>query len=272
MKVIYFEKNGMKNGKIIKYDPTISKGKHTIQLDEDSTERVVSLKTAVKRKRVVLIEPNRYTLKNIVYIKNYLLLYLSSQSLRRKCWKPTSRNQSTTKFSKRNKFEYHGTHKSLRSDWMLQQKFAFAECIQGEFNGFLRMMVGGCYELVDGQLICVTDVIYTQGSQLIHYIEIYKFCYIYIYFVFSVDNDNDTLHFFENRESDILEKIIRIIQQTEGYWRPKDTEKEILRKYQQLARKDNVVIPAIESIKQRMVFLFKIKQYVKKNICFYYYH
>ena len=181
MKVIYFENNRILNGKIIKYNPKISKGKHTIQLDEDSTERVLSLKSAVKRKQVVLIEPNRYTLKNIVYIKNYLLLYLSSQSLRRKCWKPTTRNKSSTKFSKRNKFEYHGTHKSLRSDWMLQQKFAFAECIQGEFNGFLRMMVGGCYELVDGQLICVTDVIYTQGSQLIHYIEIYKFCYIYIY-------------------------------------------------------------------------------------------
>ena len=184
MKVIYFGKNTMENGKIIEYDSTIGKGKHVIQLDEDLTERLVSLKSAVKRKQVVLIEPNRYTLKNIIYIKNYLLLYLSSQSLRRKCWKPTSRNQPTAtfnEFSKRDKFEYHSTHKSLRSDWMLQQKFAFAEYITGDFKGFLKMMVGGCYELVDGQLICVTDVICTQGSQLIHYIEIYKFCYIYIF-------------------------------------------------------------------------------------------
>ena len=62
-----------------------------------------------------------------------------------------------------------------------------------------------------------------------------------------------------------MEKIIDIMQQTEGYWRPKDAEKEILRKYQQLTRKDNVVIPAIDLIKQKMVFLFQIKRYVKKK-------
>ena len=172
MEVIYFENNQMKTGKIIEYDPTISKGKHTIQL-KDSTKRIVSLKSAVKKKQVVLIEKKRYTLRNIQYIKNYLLLYLSSDSLRKKCWKPTSFNQSV-KEKKKDKFEYHSTLKSSRPDWMLQQKFAYADCKNGDWNGFLRMMIGACYELVDDKLICVTDVICTRGSQLIHYIEVYK--------------------------------------------------------------------------------------------------
>ena len=193
MDVIFFQHNKINNGKIIKYNRDIGKGKHTIKLeDEDSTERLVSLKSAVKRKQVVLLEPEPYTLKNIQYIQNYLVLYLSSQSPRRKCWKATSFNQSLsatrTRRSQRNIYEYHSTQKSSRPDWMLQQKFAFADLIQGDFKGFLKMMVGGCYELDDGQLICVTDVICTRGSQLIHYIEIYKlfvsllYLSIYIYF------------------------------------------------------------------------------------------
>ena len=98
------------------------------------------LKSAVRRKQVVLIEPNRYTLKNIKYVKNHLLLHLSSQSVRRKCLKPISINESSklrTKLSERDRFERLSTEKSLLSDWMLEQKFAVADCIQSDFNGFL---------------------------------------------------------------------------------------------------------------------------------------
>lgn len=93
-------------------------------------------------------------------------------------------------------------------------------------------------------------------------------CYIYLYiFIFVSVNNNDDKLAFSNRESDISKKIIEETQ-SGGYWNPKDAEKEILSKYEKLSRKDNVVIPAIDSNKERMVWLFKIKRHVTKTILF----
>ena len=150
-------------------------GKHVIQLDDTLEEVKIALKQAVDAKQVILIK-DEVVLKNIIHINNYLQLYLSSESPRNKCWKPTYYNDddSNVFYDKRDKVEFQGTARSIRTDWMLQQKFAHVDCKNDEFNGFLRMMIGGCYELNNNKLIGVRDVIITRGTQFIHYFEIYE--------------------------------------------------------------------------------------------------
>ena len=67
------------------------------------------------------------------------------------------------------------------------------------------------------------------------------------------------------RESEISNKIIQNTNQQErGWWNPNEKEKEILSTYKNLSRKDNVVIPAIDLIKQHPLNKFSIKRFVLK--------
>ena len=243
--VIYFENNNEYKGKIIKYSKKRKLVKHVIKLAND--EKIsLSLKAAVERNQVVIIE-KEYELTNIQYINNYLPLYLSSESPRNKCWKPTVYNDTTTgtkmPYYKRDPMQFHGTERSTRPDWMLQQKFAYGDCVNDEWQGFLRMMIGGCYELNDNHFICVKDVVCTRGTQIIFYFYIHKLSVLFIY---------NTLYIYifipHFRPSEISDIIIN--------------EEEISSKYNNLSRKDNIVIPIVDVIHDQKVSLFKIKRYV----------
>lgn len=163
-------------GKIEKYKLIKTLGKHTIKL-QTGQQVELSLKAAIDRNQVVIIE-KECELNNIQYINNYLLLYLSSKSPRNKCWKPTAyndaKNGSKIPYHKRDSIQFNGTLRSSRPDWMLEQRFAYGDCVNDDWKGFLRMMIGGCYELNDDRWICVKDVVCTRGTQIIFYFQIHK--------------------------------------------------------------------------------------------------
>lgn len=172
--VIYYENNSKLDGQIVGYLADVGQGKHVIKLENDQRIQV-SLKSARDKGQVVVIE-KRCTLNNIQYPKNYLYLYLSKESPRYKCWKPTYYNDPARKPMKdRDKLEFNGSEKSIRRDWAFQQKFGYAKCKYHEWNGFLRLMIGAGYELSDGTIIGVKDVICTRGSQVVQYFNILQF-------------------------------------------------------------------------------------------------
>ena len=182
--MIYFDDNIEYKGTIDKYKLINKLGKHTIKL-QNGKEVELSLKAAIERNQIVIIE-KECQLNNILYINNYLPLYLSSKSPRNKCWKPTvyndAKNGSKIPYYKRDSIQFNGTERSTRPDWMLEQKFAYGDCVNDEWKGFLKMMIGGCYELNDDRWICVKDVVCTRGTQIVFYFEIHKFisylCYL----------------------------------------------------------------------------------------------
>ena len=178
--VLCYDKNKLRDGKIVDFymskNATV-RGQHIIEFKDDKSRILISLKTAVSDKKAFIISGER-TLKNIQHINNYLPLYLSSESPRNKCWKPTYYNDNESKilYNQRDKLEFQGTYRSIRTDWILEQKFAHADCKNGEFEGYIRMMIGSCYQLYNNnKIICVTDVKSSRGTQFISYIEVYQF-------------------------------------------------------------------------------------------------
>lgn len=142
---------------------------------EDHRQIEIALKGAITAKQILIIDKT-YTINNIQYIKNYLLLYISTNSPRYKCWKPAYYNDPLrVPMKDRDRIHFSGGFKSIRRDWMLQQKFAYGNCTNDGWTGFLRMMIGAGYQLDDDKLIVVVDVQCTRGSQLIKYIYLFQF-------------------------------------------------------------------------------------------------
>ena len=134
----------------------------------------------MKEKQLIIIDCE-YELKDIMYPKHYLCLWLKG---RRQFWKPTQWNDKTKRPPNcKDILEYHSTEKCTRIDSMLHQKFAYCESNQGEYVRFIKFMPGGAYELEDGSKIVVTDVELTKQSQMISYCNILEFSSIFTFYV-----------------------------------------------------------------------------------------
>lgn len=171
-KIIYFHENLARTGIITDYDQNTKK--HQIKLhEEDDLAEIkiwIPLKSRYNSKQLIIIK-NEVKLENIMNPLEYLKLYLSPESPRSTAWKPIHCNDRSIK--DKDPLEYHASPKSYRWDWRLNQKFAYAQKVENV--GFLRMMVGVCYELENGSLIWVKDVINSNGTQLIKYCKVLKF-------------------------------------------------------------------------------------------------
>ena len=177
MEIIYYHKNRARDGKIINYDANKSHGKHLIILyasNEFHGESLwISLKSKFDKKQLELID-RKEKLTNIMRFTDYLKLYISETSPRHKILRPTYFNDKQKKWTNkkhRNILDYHSSKKANRWDWKLTQKYAFGK---NENCCFMQMMIGVCYETKNRGLICVQDIITTNGTQVIKYFKVLK--------------------------------------------------------------------------------------------------
>lgn len=182
-KVMYYRDNRGITGTITGFDSRLVHGKHVIQLDEETEgdgagdSIKVSLKSRITEGQIVMFQDKKYKLENIMYLKNYLKLWLTNS--RRSGWKPVYFNDpDKIPMSDRDPVQFSGTERSIRRDWMLKQKYAHADLEQNGYVGFMDLVIGAGYEETNGGLFIVKDVIYTQGSQLIVYYRLWEFSFL----------------------------------------------------------------------------------------------
>lgn len=164
--IIYYEDNTVHTGFITNFD-----GKdHEITLDNKRIIKV-PLKTSFDKKQLQIVS-GRYTIDNLVYPEEYLKLYIRNNTKRADAFIPTKYNDHDRKHNdNKDPLQYRSTKHGKKIDWILNRKYAY--CKRGD--GYWRIVPGMCYEMVDGSLVCVSNIVSFRNTQMVKYFKILKF-------------------------------------------------------------------------------------------------